>query len=90
MQWSKARLWFLEILILGFRKCITYQVLNAIGLLDIEREGSIQVFCIFLFWGYFPSRNCPTISVLKPFEVLAHHVIVFKRIDKHATRNIWY
>ena len=49
MQQSKACLWFLEILILSFRKFITYQVLNAMGLLDIEREGSMQVLCIFLF-----------------------------------------
>ena len=90
MQRSKACLWFLEILILSFRKFITCQVLNAIGLLDIEREGSMQVLCIFLFWRYFPSRNCPPVSVPKHFEVLAHHVRVFKRIETYATRNIWY
>ena len=50
----------------------------------------MQVLCIFLFWRYFPSRNCPPISVLKLFEVLAHHVRVFKRIETYATRNIWY
>ena len=33
----------------------------------------MQVLCIFLFWRYFPSRNCPPVSVLKLFEVLAHH-----------------